>query len=277
MSEHEIAVRQIENETKTAHELMKALLHAITFVGLLDEYRKLTPQANGAPPPPIQLPYNRNARTLSLPKPTEVKVRNVDLRYAIENRRSIRNYTAEELSLEELSWLLWCTQGVQETRKMAAQNDITITRRNVPSGGSRHPFETYLFLNRVRGIRPGTYRFLAVEHRLVEVRTGEGIDEEISRISGNQRFIANSAVVFIWAFVPSRSTWRYGVKGYTALVEAGHICQNLYLSAEAVDCGVCAIGAFGRDEMHRLLGIRSDDEFTIYVATVGKKKQAPSA
>jgi len=267
-----MSVKEIELETKATHELMKAFLYATTFVGPLNEYMKLTPEANGVQPPPLELPYDRDARTLELPRPAEVRVRDVDLRYIIENRRSVRSYSSEELSLEELSWLLWCTQGVKELRR-----DRPATLRNVPSGGSRHPFETYLLLNRVKSIPPGIYRFLALEHKLLEVRTGEGLCEEITRACGNQRFIANSAAVFIWSFVPSRTSWRYGPKSYKGFLEVGHVCQNLYLSAEAVDCGVCAIGAYDIDEMHRALGIQSDDEFVVYVAAVGKKKQAPSA
>jgi SagB-type dehydrogenase family enzyme len=266
-----MSVKEIELETKATHDLMKAFLHATSFVGPLNEYIKLTPEANGVPPPPLELPYDRDARTLDLPKPGEVRVRAVDLRYVIENRRSVRNYSGEGLSLEELSWLLWCTQGVKEIRK-----DRPATYRNVPSGGSRHPFETYLLLNRVRGVPPGIYRFLALEHKLLEVRIGEEICDEIAQTCGNQRFVANSAVVFIWSFIPSRTTWRYGPKAYKGYLEVGHICQNLYLSAEAVDCGVCAIGAYDMDEVHKALGIRSDDEFVVYIATVGKKKQATS-
>ena len=267
-----MSFKEIELEIKATHELMKAFLYATTFVGPLNDYMKLTPEANGVPPPPLELPYDKNARTLNLPKPAEVKVQDVDLRSVIENRKSVRNYSNEELSLGELLWLLWCTQGVKELRK-----DRPATLRNVPSGGSRHPFETYLLLNRVKEIQQGIYRFLALEHKLLEIRTGEDLCEEITQICGNQRFISKSAVVFIWSFVPSRTTWRYGPKSYKAYLEVGHICQNLYLSAEAINCGVCAIGAYDMDEMHKALGIRRDDEFVVYVATVGKKRQSSSA
>jgi SagB-type dehydrogenase family enzyme len=67
-------------------------------------------------------------------------------------------------------------------------------------------------------------------------------------------------------------TWRDGERGYRDLhLDAGHVCQNLYLAAEAVGCGVCAIAAFDDDEMDAILGINSSDQFVIYLATVGKK------
>jgi SagB-type dehydrogenase family enzyme len=258
--------KENENATKVAHYLMKALLQAGSFEGPLSEYLKQTPEANGVPPPPLELPFDKTKPTLDLPKPEELRVKPVDLRYAIENRRSIRSYSAEELSLEELSWLLWCTQGVKELRK-----DRPVTLRTVPSGGSRHPFETYLLLNRVKGITPGLYRFLALEHRLLQMRTGLGLSEEIAHACGCQQFIENSAAVFLWSFVPMRSSWRFGAKAYKVLLEVGHVCQNLYLGAEAVDCGACAIAAYDLEEVHRILDIQDDDQYIVYVATVGKK------
>jgi SagB-type dehydrogenase family enzyme len=67
-------------------------------------------------------------------------------------------------------------------------------------------------------------------------------------------------------------TWRYSQRGYRYLhLDAGHVCQNLYLSAESVGCGVCAIAAFLDEEINPAMGIDGENEFVIYVATVGKK------
>lgn len=262
-----MSVQENENLTKLAHGLFKAFLRSSSFVMPLNEYMKQTPEGLGVPPPPLQLPYDDTMKVIDLPRPKEITVKPVDLRLAIEGRRSVRNYSDEALRLKELSWLLWCTQGVKELRR-----DRPATLRTVPSGGSRHPFETYMLINRVEGLDPGIYRFLALEHKLIELRTSEGLNEEIARACGVQRFIANSAVVFFWAFVPYRAVWRYGWKVYKVFFEVGHICQNLYLGAEAVDCGVCAIGAFDLDEIHRILGIAGDDQFVVYMAALGKKK-----
>ena len=65
------------------------------------------------------------------------------------------------MPLTILSYLLWCTQGVKEV----FQGNATL--RNVPSAGARHAFETYLLINNVDGITPGLYRFLALEHSLI--------------------------------------------------------------------------------------------------------------
>ena len=90
----------------------------------------------------------------------------------------------------------------------------------------------------------------------------------------DQQFILRSGAVFLWTAVPYRMTWRYGERGYRDLhLDAGHVCQNLYLAAEAVGCGVCAIAAFDDDRMNELLGINGTDQFLIYLATVGKKEE----
>lgn len=105
---------------------------------------------------------------------------------------------------------------------------------------------------------PGT----EFEHRQVRVAAG----------CLNQQHILKSAVTFLWTAVPDRMTWRYGERGYRYLhLDAGHVCQNLYLAALSVGCGVCAIAAFDDAAMNRLLGIGGEEQFLIYVAMVGKK------
>lgn len=225
-----------------------------------------TDQTKGLSQPPLELGYDKTKRIIELPSPKDLKVDALDLRDAIEKRVSVRSYSEEPISLEELSWLLWCTQGVKQVTGRPS------TLRTVPSGGARHPFETYLLVNRVEGLSPGLYRFLAVEHRLVELSLDEDLADETAEACWGQPFIKNNAATFIWTFVPYRSIWRYGGRGGRSIIEAGHICQNLYLSAEAIRCGVCAIGAFSDERMNSILGIDTEEQFVVYMATVGKKK-----
>lgn len=223
-------------------------------------------QSKGLPQPPLELPHDETRNVIELPKPQEVTVGEVSLRKAIEERRSVRGYSDAPLTIDELSWLLWSTQGVRE---VAGRN---ATLRNVPSAGARHAFETYVLVNRVEGLKPGIYRFLAMEHNLVEVEMGEAMAERVSNACLGQRFIITSAATFIWTAVSYRMAWRYQERGYRYMhIDIGHVCQNLYLSAEAIGGGVCAIGAFNDDELNGLLGIDGEDQFSIYVATVGKK------
>jgi SagB-type dehydrogenase family enzyme len=73
--------------------------------------------------------------------------------------------------------------------------------------------------------------------------------------------------------VAYRMTWRYGERGYRyLLLDAGHVCQNLYLAAEPIGCGVCAIAAFFDDKLNAALGLDGEKQFAVYLATVGKRK-----
>ncbi|MBG0788513.1 MAG: SagB/ThcOx family dehydrogenase [Anaerolineaceae bacterium] len=224
-------------------------------------------QQQGKPQPSYEIPLEEGKPVIDLPKPVEIDLGSYDLRKAIEERRSLRRYSEESLSLEELSYVLWLTQGVK-----SIDEKRHVTWRTVPSAGCRHPFETYLSINRVEGLEPGLYRYLAIEHKLVALRLDEKVNEEITEASLKQRHVATSAVTFLWAAVPERTVWRYSERSYRYLyLDAGHVCQNLYLAAESINCGICAIAAFDDDEADAILGLNPPEMFVIYMASLGKK------
>jgi len=231
------------------------------------QYKYLEPsdQNKGMPQPPLELPQDPEKAIIDLPKPSGIRVE-YDLRKAVEGRRSVRSYSNKPLTMEELSWLLWCTQGVKEEIGRPA------TLRTVPSAGARHAFETFLLANRVEGLRPGLYRFLAVEHKLQEVDMDRDIADRVTEGAYRQAMVKRAAATFIWVAVKYRMYWRYGERGYRYLhLDAGHVCQNLYLAAEAIGCGACAIGAFYDEEINEVLHLDGEEQFVIYMAPVGKK------
>jgi SagB-type dehydrogenase family enzyme len=188
------------------------------------------------------------------------------LREAIEGRTSVRRYTRTPLSQEELSFLLWCTQGVKKVIPGSA------TFRTVPSAGARHALETYLLVNNVEGLNSGVYWFSALRHGLILIGEGGELPDRLVAACLGQRFVAESAVTFIWTALRYRMTWRYSERGYRYFfLDAGHVCQNLYLAAEAVNCGVCAIAAFSDEAVDAFLEIDGEEQFTLYLATVGKR------
>ena len=195
------------------------------------QYLERSDQSNYMPQPLLEREYDASKPIIDLPGPEKIIIGSLDLRKAIEGRRSIRQYSQEPLTIEELSYLLWITQGVVKVTNGA-------TFRNVPSAGARHALETYLLINNVRGIPDGIYRFLAIGHKLVEINTEPGIADRITQGCLEQDFIKKSAVTFIWAADAYRMKWRYGERGYRYLhTGAGHACLS---------CGVRAIAAFIR-------------------------------
>jgi SagB-type dehydrogenase family enzyme len=206
------------------------------------------------------------ALLFDLVAPEAFTVGKMPLIEAVRRRRSRRTYTTEPLSLEELSFLLWATQGVREVE----QNKV-YTLRTVPSGGARHPFETYLLLYRVTGFEPGLYRYLALEHKLCLLRLDAGLAEEVGVACNNQLFVGKGAATFVWTVFPYRTEWRYAFLSPKIIAQdAGHLCQNLYLACEAIGAGTCGIDAYDQAKLDAVLGVDGRDEYAVYAAPVGK-------
>ncbi len=223
-------------------------------------------QERGLPQPPLEIPVPEGAKRIALPRPEDLEIPAMDLREAIEQRKSWRKYREEALNLEELSFLLWCTQGIKTV------TNRPVTFRTVPSAGARHAFETYLLVNRVSGVEPGLYRYIASEHALLPLNLESGLPEKLSEACMKQSKIIHSAVSFFWVAVRERMYWRYGERGYRYLhLDAGHVCQNLYLSAEPIDCGICGIAAFDDALLNAALNLDGEELFVVYAASLGKK------
>jgi len=229
-------------------------------------------QQKGKPHPQLQQPVPEGAAVIPLPDvgpDTEVAV--FDFPSLVAVRRSCRVFADDPLTLQELAFLLWATAGVHQV-----VGDGYCTLRSVPSAGARHPFETYLAVRSVEELEDGVvYRYLPLDHALMFCRRVDDLPARASKAALDQRFVGRAAVTFFWACVPYRAEWRYGSRSYkAALLDAGHIAQNLYLAAEAIDCGTCAIAAYDQGLCDELLGLDGQDEFTVYLSPVGRHKGA---
>lgn len=225
-----------------------------------------TDQNRGETPPPPQKPYNKNGTIIDLVNKKDFDNDfSIDLLKVINNRKSVRKFSSEQLTLKELSFLLWVTQGVREI-----PNDF-VTLRTVPSAGARHSFETYLYIRNVEGLKEGIYRYLALEHKLLFEFTESNLEEKIINSTLRQSFAGKSAVTFFWTTIPYRMEWRYSLAAHKVIaIDVGHVCQNLYLACEAINAGTCAIAAYDQDAIDKLLHLDGVDEFVIYLAPVGK-------
>ncbi|MCR4426605.1 MAG: SagB/ThcOx family dehydrogenase [Firmicutes bacterium] len=223
-------------------------------------------QRRGLPQPPLEKPRDPNVPLIDLPPPRDATLVDLSFIDLLERRESRREYSRSPLSQAELSFLLWATQGVKKVIR-----DGYATMRTVPSGGARHPFETYLVVNRVTGLEPGVYRYIPLGHKLLFLFTDKDLAGKISSACLGQDFVGSSAAVFIWSVIPYRGEWRYGVAAHkTMLQDIGHVCQNLYLACEAISAGTCAIGAYDQAMMDAFLRLDGEDEFVVYAAPVGK-------
>ncbi len=225
-----------------------------------------TDQNRSVPPPPIEKPFDPGAKQIQLTPPADWQdIGPIDLQAAIRARQSRRRFTNDPLNLDELSFLLWATQGLRQ--QLAGGSAL----RTVPSAGARHALETYLAVQNVQDLEPGFYRYLPLEHRLLFEFHEPDTARKLVEATLGQTFVAGAAVTFIWTTVPYRMEWRYGLAAHKVIaLDAGHVCQNLYLACEGIGAGTCAVAAYHQELMDQLLRVDGKDEFTIYLAPVGK-------
>jgi len=205
--------------------------------------------------------YEAPLAVIPLPEPDTTTEPN--LWQILYSRRSRREYDAgRSLTRELLSTLLWATQGV------TARCGGTLFR-TAPSAGGLYPVETYLSLRAVEGLEPGVYHFRPQAFDLEFLRKGDH-SRELAGAALGQMMVMDAQCTFIWTAVVERSKWKYRQRAYRYMyLDAGHIAQNLYLAAEAIGLGVCAIGALFDDQVNGLIGIDGVEETVLYMATVG--------
>lgn len=188
-----------------------------------------------------------------------------DLVSLIRGRKSARIYTQETMSLDQLSFLLWATQGIKSLRGKSYA-----TLRTVPCGGARHEFETYLMVRNVDGLESGAYHYLPMEHALEYLHPVENIEAVISETLSGQSWAAKANVVFYWSMVPYRAEWRYGIYAHrVALIDVGHVGQNLYTACTGLGLGCCAIAAFRHELCCQQFGLDGEEEYIVYTVPVG--------
>jgi SagB-type dehydrogenase family enzyme len=200
-----------------------------------------------------------NAERITLPNPHDYQ--GVNLEEAIETRRSIRDYAAVPLSLEELSRLLHAAQGITDQRQGF---------RAAPSAGALYPIEIYAVVHDVSGLEPGIYHYAVADHALERLRVGN-LRAEIMVAGIGQEMLGQAGVCFVLSAVFQRTRWKYRERTYRyVLLEAGHIGQNLYLAATSMGLGACAAGAFLDDELNDLLDVDGQEEAALYLISMGR-------
>jgi SagB-type dehydrogenase family enzyme len=219
------------------------------------------------PTGPVEMPLPQGARRIAMPAIKELSLGAMSVRETIAQRRSRRRFSQTPMTLEELAYVCWAALGIQKV--FGAQRESVF--RTVPSAGARHALQLYVAAGNVAGLDCGLYRYLATEHVLAAVSDDPMILEKAAQACRLQHWIAKAAVVFFLTTVPYRMEWRYGPASPKLIaLDAGHACQNIYLAAESIGAGACAIAAYEQDQTDRLLGLDGQDEFVIYIAPVGK-------
>ena len=201
-----------------------------------------------------------------VPLPTSWQLAETRIQPLLQQRRSARKFAATSLPLADLAFMLWAAQGVT-----GKAGDYLF--RSAPSAGALYPVETYCAIERVEGVSPGLYHFHAGRFQLERVREG-ACGQDIALACLGQQFMSQAAVNFIWTAVLRRNFHKYGDRGLRyVFLDAGHICENLLLAAEAVEAAACPVAAFFDDEVNDIVGIDGEEETALYLASVGGKRQ----
>lgn len=188
-----------------------------------------------------------------------------DFLHVINSRQSHRVYTQQKMSLLQLSYLLWCSQGVK-----AVRGKHYALLKTVPCGGARHEFETYIAIQNVEGLQDGLYHYLPAAHSIELLKTLPDIRSFISVSLEDQVWAARANVVFYYSYVCYRAEWRYGIyAGRMIMADAGHISENVYLAATSISLGGCAIGAVNGKLADQEFELDGNEEFILYAMTVG--------
>ena len=229
-----------------------------------------TGRRRGEPQPPIAWDAQPGQVRIACIPPAQLPLCSVDVRTAIQMRKSVRSYGHKPLSFAQLCLLLWCTQGVKErcTFNGAA------TKRNVPSAGAKHALEVFFYARRVETLAPGWYRYLAMTHEIVceKPDTDGAAGQALTSALCTNTFEAQGAVTFVYAAVPERMVWHPGQRGYRSLyLDAGHVGQNLSLAAEGLGLGACTLCVFDDQALQAQLALAARGAFPIYAAVVGTK------
>ena len=199
--------------------------------------------------------------------PSPVTEGNVGVEEALANRRSRRRFQNRELSAEQLSQILWAAYGISEP--IPGNPQLRGGLRTSPSAGALYPLEIYAVVGNVAGIEAGVYKYVSEEHKIIRT-IDKDIRGELSEAALGQAMVRDASVTVVYSAVFSRITARYGERGREryVFIELGHSAQNIYLQAEALGLGTCAIGAFTDGSVSELLKLPTEEQ-PLYLMPIG--------
>jgi hypothetical protein len=130
-------------------------------------------------------------KKVKIPLPKNIKTSSFG--ETIKNRKSTREFSDKTLILEQLSYLLWATTGLQRI-----ENGYEF--RTTPSAGALYPIETYLFARNLEKIDTGLYHYNIKSHLLEELKIGD-FSYYLAKACLGQKMLATAQVVFIWSAI----------------------------------------------------------------------------
>lgn len=180
---------------------------------------------------------------------------------AIRERRSIRSFSGEPLSFDELSQILWAAQGMTDPNEGL---------RTAPSAGALYPLELYVAAGNVEGLPKGVYRYHPQAHELSKEGASD-VRAELAAAAMGQEWLQDAPAALIFSASYDRTCGKYGDRGNRYVhMEVGHAAQNVFLQVVALNLGTAVVGAFHVDEVKKIVGMGAK-ETPLYIMPVGRK------
>lgn len=194
----------------------------------------------------------------------------ISLEETLNNRRSRREYKNTALNAAEVSQILWAAYGI--TKPLKNPEYVMGGLRTAPSAGARYPLEIYIVVANVEGLTKGLYKYIPKGHQLLKVLDGD-IRQDLFAACWYQEMIAQAPATLVYSAVFTRTTIKYGSRGRERYVcmDLGHSAENVYLQAEALGLGTCAVGAFEDADVTKVLKLPKEEEI-LYLMPVGHYK-----
>jgi SagB-type dehydrogenase family enzyme len=197
-----------------------------------------------------------DATEIVLPEPAHDS--DTSIEETLWGRRSIRDFSGEAITLEQLGQLLWAGQGITDPSG----------KRTAPSAGGLYPLKVYVVVGNVEGVDAGIYEYVPGTHTLKKIKDGDQRQPLMQAVL-NQVWVGQGAIDIVITAVYEITTSKYGERGIRYVhIEAGHAAQNICLQAVGLKLGTVTVGAFEDDKVLEVLGV-SDDEVPLYVMPVG--------
>jgi len=174
-------------------------------------------------------------------------------------RRSVRSYSGDPLTLAAVGQLLWSVQGITSP----------LGYRTAPSAGPCYPLETYLVAGAVTSLPQGVYRYEPRSH-LLDLQFEGDVRADLAAATLGQSFLRHAPIAIVFSAVPERTTKKYGERGTRYVhMDVGHAGQNLHLQSVSLGLGTVVVGAFKDDEVTRVMRLPAA-EHPLYIMPVGR-------
>lgn len=216
----------------------------------------------------ISRPFTTHPGMPSIPLPEATDFSSKSFESTLRERRSVREFNSKPISLAELSSILFSGDGI--VSEFQDVDESVWSLRTAPSGGGLYPIDMYCISFDVETLEKGLYFYNAHKHTLERIKNEDYRNDLVDATHLSSVFETASCCIVLKCIM-NRMNFKYGERAYRfALLEAGHIAQNLILGATSLGLASLPVGGFIDDRVNSILKIDGCEEFAIYLIAIGQ-------